>query len=116
MIEAKRKLEELEAVAAALAHDTRRQILLTIRFRGGTMSAGDIAARFHCAWPTISRHIKILEDAGLLVHEKRGRSRLYRVDPAKLDVLREWLGWFDSSARAMKPKTQKQIAKSASAR
>jgi DNA-binding transcriptional ArsR family regulator len=93
--EAKRRLEELEAVLAAIAHESRRQILLTVWFRGGTMSAGDIAGRFHCTWPTISRHIKVLEDAGLLVHEKKGRSRLYHVNRDKLQAVREWLDWFD---------------------
>lgn len=95
MTDAKRRLEELEAVLAAIAHESRRQILLTVWFRGGAMSAGDIAARFHCAWPTISRHMKVLEDAGLLAHEKEGRSRLYRVNKEKLRVVREWLDWFE---------------------
>ncbi len=64
------------------------------------MSAGDIAARFHCAWPTISRHIKALEEAGLLAHEKAGRSRLYRVNREKLALVREWLDWFEPPSAA----------------
>jgi DNA-binding transcriptional ArsR family regulator len=94
-VDAKARLEELEAAFAALAHASRRQILLTVRFRGGEMSAGDIAARFHYAWPTISRHLRVLEEAGLLVHHKQGRSRVYRIDRGKLDRVREWLAWFD---------------------
>jgi len=39
--------------------------------------------------------LKVLEDAGLLTSERRGRERLYRVDRAKIYLLREWLGWFD---------------------
>jgi DNA-binding transcriptional ArsR family regulator len=95
MTEAKRQLEELEAVLAAVAHESRRQILLTVWFRGGVMTAGDIAKRFHCTWPTISRHMKILQDAGLLKHEKEGRTRLYRVNPEKLKIVQEWLNWFN---------------------
>jgi DNA-binding transcriptional ArsR family regulator len=98
VLEAERRLAELELVLGAIAHATRRQILLTIWFRGGALSAGDIAARFHCAWPTISRHIKVLEDAGLLVQEKKGRFRHYRVDKSKLDTVKEWMGWFDQPA------------------
>ena len=98
MANAKRKLAELEAVLGAIAHESRRQILLTIWFRGGVMSAGDIAGRFHCAWPTISRHIKILEDAGILVQQKEGRSRLYHIHPEKFAVVREWLDWFNQPA------------------
>lgn len=90
-----KRLEELDAVMSALAHPSRRQILLTVHFRGGEMTAGEIAERFHCAWPTISRHLKVLEFSGLLEHEKRGRTRLYRVDSAKLGLVREWLGWFE---------------------
>jgi len=92
--DARKRLEEIEAICAALAHASRRQILMTVHFRDG-MTAGDIAGRFHVAWPTISRHLKVLEDAGLLTSERRGRERLYRVDRAKIHLLREWLGWFD---------------------
>lgn len=81
-------------MCAALAHASRRQILLTVHIRGG-MTAGDVAARFHHAWPTISRHLRILEEAGLLEAERRGRERFYTVDHAKLDVLREWMSWFE---------------------
>ena len=92
--DAKKRLEELEAICAALAHASRRQILMTVHFRDG-MTAGDIAGRFHVAWPTISRHLKVLEDAGLVTAERRGRERVYRVDRAKIHLLRDWLGWFD---------------------
>lgn len=88
------KLEALERVCAALAHPARRQILLTIHFRGGSASAGDIAARFSHAWPTTTRHLRVLESAGLLRQEKRGRARLYTIDRARLGLLEEWLGWF----------------------
>lgn len=96
--DAKQRLEELEHIFAALAHASRRQILLVIHFRGGAMSAGDIAARFHHAWPTISRHLKVLETSGLIVHEKKGRTRIYRLDKAKLERVAEWLQWFDRKA------------------
>jgi DNA-binding transcriptional ArsR family regulator len=92
--DARKRLEEIEAICAALAHASRRQILMTVHFRGG-MTAGDIAGRFHVAWPTISRHLKVLEDAGLVTAERRGRERVYRVDRAKIHLLRDWLGWFD---------------------
>lgn len=97
-----RRLAELDAVMSALAHAVRRQILLVIHFRGGEMTAGDIASRFHCAWPTISRHLRVLEQSGLVVHEKQGRSRVYRIDPAKLGVVHEWLGWFSGDRRGRK--------------
>jgi DNA-binding transcriptional ArsR family regulator len=93
--DADQKLRELDALLAALAHRSRRQILLVVHFRGGAVTAGEIAERFSCAWPTVSRHLRVLERAELLVHEKQGRRRIYRVNPAKLRPLKEWLSWFD---------------------
>lgn len=89
----KAKLEALEAVCAAIAHPARRQILLTVHLRG-SMTAGDIAGRFAHAWPTTTRHLGILVEAGLLKQERAGRNRIYEVDHARLGVLEEWLGWF----------------------
>ena len=83
---------------SALAHPARRHILLVIHFVGGAMTAGEIADRFACSWPTTSRHLRLLEQAGLLAHEKKGRTRVYRVANDKLDVARRWLAWFDKPA------------------
>ncbi len=80
---------------AALAHASRRQILLVLRFRGGEMTAGDIAGRFACSWPTTTRHLRVLEEAGLVRVEKRGRERVYRLDRDRLaGVTGAWLRWF----------------------
>lgn len=92
----KARLEEADRVFAALAHPSRRQILLTLKFRGGRMSAGEIAERFGCAWPTTSRHLKVLRDAGLVTVERRGRERDYVLETERLKgAVGEWLGWFD---------------------
>ena len=98
MGEAQKRLEELDTALTALAHESRRHILLVVWFRGGSMSAGDIAARFSCSWPTTSRHLRILEAAGLLEREKQGRSRVYRVNKRKLQLVHEWLQWFEGSS------------------
>jgi len=92
-LSAEQRLEALEAIFSALAHPARRQILLTIHFRG-SMPAGEIAGRFAHAWPTTTRHLKVLEAAGLLEHEKQGRAVIYRVNRARLALLKEWLAWF----------------------
>ncbi len=79
-----------------MAHASRRHILLTLHFRGGEMSAGDIAERFGCTWPTTSRHLKVLLGAGLVSVVKRGRERIYVLEKDRLrSVLGDWLGWFD---------------------
>ena len=97
MGDAKKKLEELDAAISALAHESRRHILLVVWFRGGTMTAGEIAARFSCKWPTTSRHLRVLEAAGLLECEKQGRTRVYQVNTRKLEAVREWLQWFEDA-------------------
>ena len=59
------------------------------------MTAGEIANRFACKWPTTSRHLKILESARLVQSESRGRERVYFLDKSRLkDVTASWLRWF----------------------
>jgi DNA-binding transcriptional ArsR family regulator len=83
-----------EAIFTALAHPARRRILMTLNFEGGAMAAGAIAALFDHAWPTTTRHLHVLERSGLLRHERRGRSRIYHVDLARLRLVRDWIDWF----------------------
>ncbi len=85
---------------AALAHATRRHVLLVLRFHGGRMTAGEIANRFDCTWPTTTRHLRLLERAGLVRVEKSGRERLYVLDDARLQaVVGGWLTWFAGPGR-----------------
>ena len=93
----KRELAELERVFAALAHASRRQILLTLHFRGGEMTAGEIASRFSCSWPTTSRHLGQLELAGLVRVERRGRERVYALDRERLERVAG--GWLENFAK-----------------
>jgi DNA-binding transcriptional ArsR family regulator len=59
------------------------------------MNGGDIAKRFACSWPTTTHHLRVLEDAGLVTVEKRGRERLYRLNTDRLLTLAGgWLEWF----------------------
>lgn len=92
--ESKARLDAYEAVFGALAHPARRRILLTIHFNRGSMTAGEIAAVFRHAWQTTTRHLQVLEAAGLLTHERRGRSRIYRIATQRLELVRDWLAWF----------------------
>lgn len=92
---AERDLANVEAVFSALAHPARRHILLVLRFRGGEMTAGDIASRFACSWPTTTRHLGVLTAAGLVGVEKRGRERVYRLETGHLlRVTSRWLKSF----------------------
>jgi DNA-binding transcriptional ArsR family regulator len=88
------RLDAYEAVFGALAHPARRRILLTVHFHGGSMAAGEIAGVFAHAWQTTTRHLQVLEAAGLLKHERQGRMRIYRIETKRLELVRDWLAWF----------------------
>ncbi|MDB5669794.1 MAG: hypothetical protein JWO25_753 [Alphaproteobacteria bacterium] len=84
-----------EAIFTALAHPARRRILISLNFAGGAMSAGQIAGLFGHAWPTTTRHLQLLEAAGLIEHRREGRTRLYRLHAPRLALARDWLAWFE---------------------
>jgi DNA-binding transcriptional ArsR family regulator len=107
-LSAEERLAALDAVFTALAHPARRQMLLTVHFRGGSMPAGEIAGRFAHAWPTTTRHLKVLEAAGLIEHEKVGRTVMYRINAERLAVLQEWLSWFGAMAVKDQPEPDQE--------
>jgi len=89
------QLDDIDAVFAALAHEARRQILLVLHVRGGELTSGDLAARFDCSWPTTTRHLRVLEQAGLVSVVADGRQRRYRLELERLaSVTGSWLGAF----------------------
>ncbi len=67
----------------ALAHPVRRKILKLLRERA--MSAGEIAARFDLAKPTLSGHFAVLKSAGLVRTERRGTTIIYRLNMSVLE-------------------------------
>ena len=79
-----------DGVFKALASPVRREILFHLR--GGELAAGDIAARFRIAAPTVSRHLGVLKTAGL-VRERRAANRiLYSASPTRVRaVLNEFV-------------------------
>jgi DNA-binding transcriptional ArsR family regulator len=85
------RLDAYEAVFAALAHPARRRVLMAVHFGGGAMAAGAIAAQFSHSWQTTTRHLQVLEAAGLLSHEREGRRRIYRIERRRLELVKDWL-------------------------
>lgn len=67
----------------ALAHPTRREVLVLLKQQ--PMLAGDLSARFDVSWPTMSRHLATLKDAGLISAERLGNQILYRVNTSVLE-------------------------------
>jgi DNA-binding transcriptional ArsR family regulator len=76
----------LDATIRALADPTRREILRMLR--ESDLAAGEIAARFDMTAPTVSHHLSVLKDAGLVQAERDGRSVVYSIDTT---VVQEFL-------------------------
>lgn len=78
-----------EAVFRAIADPTRREILALLRRRRA--SVGEIAGNFRVSRPAISKHIRLLRRAGLVMSERRGTARICRLNPAPLRAVDDWL-------------------------
>jgi DNA-binding transcriptional ArsR family regulator len=77
----------MDATIRALTDPTRREILRMLRERD--LSAGEIASRFDMTAPTVSHHLSVLKEAGLVQTERNGRSVVYSIDTT---VVQEFLG------------------------
>ncbi|MEU4625038.1 metalloregulator ArsR/SmtB family transcription factor [Actinoplanes sp. NPDC023801] len=80
----------MDEVAGAIADPVRREILLMLRDQ--PLTAGQVAGRFPISRPAISRHLRVLRDAGLVRDTADGRRRVYTLDTGPLDELAGWLG------------------------
>jgi len=79
-------------VFQALADETRRAILRLLR--DGPLSSGDIAAQFNSSWPTISRHLAVLRDAGLIAAQRKGQEIFYELNTSVFqDLVQHLLNW-----------------------
>jgi DNA-binding transcriptional ArsR family regulator len=91
----------VEAVLKAIADPRRQQILRLVWDR--EWSAGEVAARFDVSRPDISKHLRILRQAGLIAERRQGTRRLYRARPERLTDVRHFLDSFwDASLAAIK--------------
>ena len=70
-------------VYRALSDPTRRRILALLR--DGDLTAGELAAQFDLAWPTISGHLKVLRDADLVQADRHGTSISYHLNVSVLE-------------------------------
>ena len=74
---------------AALADPIRREVVDLLA--GGELAAGELADRFPVSRPAISRHLRVLREAGLVQVRTEGRNRFYALDPSPLRELDTWL-------------------------
>jgi DNA-binding transcriptional ArsR family regulator/uncharacterized protein YndB with AHSA1/START domain len=80
----------MEAVLRALADESRRTMLETLT--GGPATAGELAALLPIARPGVSRHLRVLREAGLVEVRQEAQRRVYSLRPQPLAEIDEWLG------------------------
>ena len=82
----------MQAAFRALSDPTRREILR--RLRDGPMTSGEIAEQFQTSWATVSRHLGVLANAGLVLSERNGQSIRYELNTTVfhqvIEHLMEW--------------------------
>jgi ArsR family transcriptional regulator, arsenate/arsenite/antimonite-responsive transcriptional repressor len=91
--------------------DTTRRDLLQVLLDGSEttgsasreISVGEIVDRLGLSQPTVSKHLKVLRDAGVVSVREEGQRRFYRLDPAPLAGLEEWLAPFLTAAATLSP-------------
>ena len=80
----------MEAVLRAVADESRRTLLETLA--DGPATAGELAAVLPIARPGVSRHLRVLREAGLVEVRQEAQRRIYALRPAPLAEVDEWLG------------------------
>jgi len=82
----------MEAVLRALADESRRSMLQTLS--SGPATAGELAALLPIARPGVSRHLRVLREAGLVEVRQEAQRRVYSLRPEPLADVDEWLGHY----------------------
>jgi DNA-binding transcriptional ArsR family regulator len=85
----------VEAVLRALADESRRTVLETLT--GGPATAGELAALLPIARPGVSRHLRVLREAGLVEVRQEAQRRVYSLRPEPLAEVEEWLSRYRAS-------------------
>src|SRR5262245_58600900 len=82
-------ISHLNHVFAALADPTRRRIIE--RLGGGDRSVNELVRGFRMSQPAVTKHLNVLERAGLISRRRRGRQRICRLQPKALDASLTWI-------------------------
>ena len=119
----------MNSVFHALGDATRRHMLRDLA--GGERTVSQLAQPFAISLAAASKHIKVLESAGMIRREVRGRTHLCRLDPGPLASAHEWLSFYErfwsnrldlleellraeDASKSKKPKSKKPTSKSRS--
>src|SRR5262245_795863 len=83
-----------EAVLRAIADPTRREILPPLR--GGRCTVGEIVGYFRTSRPAISKHLRVLRSAGLVVAHRNGTARICNLNAEPLRAVDDWLRGYEA--------------------
>jgi DNA-binding transcriptional ArsR family regulator len=83
------RAEELDRCLMALAHQTRRQIVSQLS--RGQMRLTDLAKGYPIALNTVSKHVRVLEQAGLVLRDVRGRNHVLSLNAKRVSAVRRWV-------------------------
>ena len=83
----------IDDVFAVIAEGTRRHILKSLR--DGDKAVGELVVELQVSQPTVSKHLKVLREAGLVTMRAQGQKRFYSLETAPLSVVRNWLAEID---------------------
>lgn len=86
-----RERDKVNAVFFALADPTRREMLT--RLAGGPKTVKELAEPFEISGPAVTKHLKVLERAGLINRVVRGRAHVLSFRPKGLEAAEEWLSY-----------------------
>src|SRR5437667_6579290 len=123
------QIPQMNSIFHALGDATRRQMLRDLA--DGERTVSELAQPFAMSLAAASKHIRVLEGAGLIRREVRGRTHVCRLDPGPLASAHEWLGFYErfwtsrldlleqllraeDAGKSKKPKSKKPASKSRS--
>lgn len=86
------RARSVEDVFRAVADPTRRAILDALA--QGDRSAGELGEPFRISQPGLSQHLRVLREVGLVRERRRGRRRIYRLNPAPLEQVHTWVSTY----------------------
>jgi ArsR family transcriptional regulator, arsenate/arsenite/antimonite-responsive transcriptional repressor len=87
----RRQAERMAAIAKALADPVRLQLVDVLRKHAGKVCVCELVPLFDLSQPTVSHHLKVLRDAGIVDSERQGLWSYYYVTPDALEELSAWL-------------------------
>ena len=91
-------MRSLDAAFSALADPTRRAILARLAL--GEATVMELAEPFEMSQPAVSRHLKVLEEAGLILRRVEGAKRPCRLAPSAIAEIDRWLNWLREAMAA----------------